>query len=452
MPTGAGKSAIYQIAALLIPGPTVVVSPLIALQRDQLEAIEAAELAGAAAVNSLVPASERREAFAGARRGETEFLFLSPEQLRRKEVLARLSTGRARPSLFVVDEAHCVSQWGHDFRPDYLGLGAVAEALGRPPILALTATASPEVREEIARRLRMRDPLVVVRGFDRPNIRLAVESFTTEREQKAALLEAVRRAPRPGLVYVATRKHAEEIAGAIAEAGEKVRFYHAGLKKAEREAAAREFMSGETPILVATNAFGMGVDKPDVRFVFHYDVSDSLDSYYQEVGRSGRDGEPASATLFYRPADAGLHRFFAAGGRATADQIGDVAEALRGGDALDPKEIAERTGLSRAKVTTALVGLEDLGVVERLATGEARRAGDRSDPVAAADEAAELDARRRRAVLDRIETMQRYAELATCRREFLLDYFGDEPKGACGNCDNCSRPTAAAASTSSPPS
>jgi ATP-dependent DNA helicase RecQ len=183
----------------------------------------------------------------------------------------------------------------------------------------------------------------------------------------------------------------------------------------------------------------MGIDKPDVRFVYHYDISDSLDSYYQEIGRCGRDGRPAEATLFYRAADLHLHRFFAAGGRANADQIGDVAALLRGTETLSADEIARRTGLSRAKVNTAIVGLEDLHVIERLPTGEVRRSGGRTDPVAAADEAAELDARRRQAVMARIEVMRHYAELETCRRQFLLNYFGEETDGACGRCDNCER-------------
>jgi ATP-dependent DNA helicase RecQ len=312
MPTGSGKSAIYQIAALEIPGSTVIVSPLLALQRDQLESIEAAELAEAAAVNSTIGAAERRETFSNLKGGHLEFLFLSPEQFRNPDVLRRLTA--ARPSLFVVDEAHCISQWGHDFRPDYLNLGAVARAIGRPPVLALTATASPDVRREIIERLGMKDPRVVVRGFDRPNIWLGVRSFEKEADQRDALLEAVEDAEEPGIVYTATRRHAEEIAGALLERGKNAACYHAGMKKKDRERVQSDFLAGRTPLLVATNAFGMGVDKPDVRFVFHYDISDSLDSYYQEIGRSGRDGLPATAMLFYRPADIHLHRFFASGG------------------------------------------------------------------------------------------------------------------------------------------
>src|SRR5215212_437755 len=216
MSTGYGKSAIYQIAALLIPGATVVVSPLLALQRDQIEDLDAQSAGGAAGVSSLVSEGERREALEELADDELEFLFLSPEQLSNEEVLAEVAA--AEPSLFVVDEAHCISEWGHDFRPDYLKLGAVAEALGRPPILALTATASPPVREEIVARLGMRDPALFVRGFDRPNIWLGVERFHEEEHEKRALIERVAAEPKPGIVYSATRRGAEQYAADLRDA------------------------------------------------------------------------------------------------------------------------------------------------------------------------------------------------------------------------------------------
>src|SRR3954466_7081470 len=217
MSTGYGKSAIYQIAALLIPGPTVVVSPLIALQSDQVEDLEREKAGGAAAVSSFVPAGARREALEELAAGELEFLFLSPEQLANEEVLADVVA--ARPSLFVVDEAHLISEWGHDFRPDYLKLGAVAEAVGRPPVLALTATAAPPVRDEIVERLSMRSPEVIVRGFDRPEIWLGVERFHAERSKRQGLLERVAAEPKPGIVYAATRRLSEELAGELPEHG-----------------------------------------------------------------------------------------------------------------------------------------------------------------------------------------------------------------------------------------
>jgi ATP-dependent DNA helicase RecQ len=311
MSTGYGKSAIYQIAALLIPGPTVVVSPLIALQSEQVEELEREKAGGAAAVSSFVPAGARREALEELAAGELEFVFLSPEQLSNEEVLADVVA--ARPSLFVVDEAHLISEWGHDFRPDYLKLGAVAEAVGRPPVLALTATAAPPVRDEIVERLGMRSPEVIVRGFDRPEIWLGVERFHAERSKREALLERVAAEPKPGIVYAATRRLSEELAGELAEHGVSAVAYHAGLSRRARMAAQEAFMTDEVEVVVATTAFGMGVDKPNVRFVFHSEPADSVDSYYQELGRAGRDREPARALLFYRPEDLGLRRFFAGG-------------------------------------------------------------------------------------------------------------------------------------------
>ena len=316
MSTGYGKSAIYQIAALLIPGPTVVVSPLIALQSEQVEELEREHAGGAAAVSSFVPKGARREALEELAAGELEFVFLSPEQLSNDEVLADVSA--ARPSLFVVDEAHLISEWGHDFRPDYLKLGAVAEAVGRPPVLALTATAAPPVRQEIVERLGMRSPEVIVRGFDRPEIWFGVERFHAERAKRAALLERVAAEPKPGIVYAATRRLAEELAAELADAGVSAVAYHAGMARGARIAAQEAFMADEVEVVVATTAFGMGVDKPNVRFVFHSEPADSVDSYYQEVGRGGRDREPARALLFYRPEDLGLRRFFA--GRPTSER------------------------------------------------------------------------------------------------------------------------------------
>jgi ATP-dependent DNA helicase RecQ len=237
-------------------------------------------------------------------------LFLAPEQLADDEV--RDSVAAAQPSLLVVDEAHCISEWGHDFRPEYLRLGDFAREIGRPTILALTATAAPPVRAEILERLDMPEAQVIVRGFDRPNIWLGVEAFRDEKHKREALLEHAARADPPGIVYVATRRAAEEIAEELAGQGLRIAGYHAGLRGSLRDEVQERFMGGDLDVVVATIAFGMGLDKPDVRWVLHHDVSDSLDSYWQEVGRSGRDGEPARALLHYRQEDLGLRRFFAA--------------------------------------------------------------------------------------------------------------------------------------------
>ena len=224
---------------------------------------------------------------------------MAPEQLANPEVLEDVKA--ARPSLMVVDEAHCICEWGHDFRPDYLRLGAVAEALGHPPVLALTATASPPVREEIIRRLGLRDPFVAVHGFDRPNLHFARRALLRRARQGAALVEHVRELAKPGIVYTATRKDAERIADRSAAAGMRCAAYHGGMAAGLRDDVQTAFMDDEIEVIVATTAFGMGVDKPNVRFVLHHAIADAVDSYWQEVGRAGRDGEPAAAVLLYRP-------------------------------------------------------------------------------------------------------------------------------------------------------
>src|SRR5579885_3224876 len=323
MPTGSGKSMIYQAAGLLMHGPTIIVSPLIALQRDQVESIEEQQVGSAALLNSTIHAGEWREVIESFNHGNLQFLFLAPEQFNNEETLAQLKA--AHPTLFVVDEAHCISEWGHYFRPEYLRLGSVIEELGHPRVLALTATAALPVRTEILERLNMRDPRVVVQGFDRPNIWLGVETYYDESEKKRALLERVSEAEKPGIVYVATRKHAEEIATGLQERGVKAAFYHAGMRAKEREQVQNAFMQDELEVIVATTAFGMGVNKENVRFVFHYDISDSVDSYYQEIGRAGRDGEQADAILFYSSKDLGIQRFLNSSGKVDADQVELVA-------------------------------------------------------------------------------------------------------------------------------
>ncbi|HYX44245.1 MAG TPA: RecQ family ATP-dependent DNA helicase [Acidimicrobiales bacterium] len=423
LPTGWGKSAIYQLAALLIPGPTVVVSPLIALQRDQVQALLANDVTAAEA-NSQVPKGRRDQAFSRLATGELEFLFVAPEQLANEEV--REQAAAAEPSLFVVDEAHCISAWGHDFRPDYLRLAELAESLGRPPILALTATAAPPVRAEIVERLGLRDPNVVVRGFDRPNIHLAVERYATAEDKRAALVQAVVEAPPPGIVYVATRRSAEEVAAELAAAGVRADPYHAGLPAGRRRDTESAFTDGRLPVVVATTAFGMGIDTADVRFVYHHDVADSLDSYYQEIGRAGRDGEPAAAVLFYRPEDLGLRRFFASGARVALDQAAEVAEAWAAkGAAVDLDELSGTTGLSPTAVASVVQELEDGGL------GEAPAPDDAAEQVVAARDT------RRQVEQSRVDMVRAYAESRGCRRQLLLGYFGEALDDRCGNCDRC---------------
>ena len=431
-PTGSGKSAIYQIAGLLIPGSTVVVSPLLALQRDQLDAIEEQpHTASAAAVNSTTSARAAREALRKFGSGEMEFLFLAPEQFRKKELVDELR--QAGISLFVVDEAHCVSEWGHDFRPDYLKLGEVIEALNHPVTVALTATASRAVRQDIIERLRMRNPNVYVRGFDRPNIHLRVDHFNSEESKLEGLARHVRWAEKPGIVYVATRKNAEAVMSALRREGCDAVFYHAGRKAAEREEIQRQFMNGQAEVIVATNAFGMGVDKENVRFVYHYDLPGSLDSYYQEVGRAGRDGLPAEAVLFYRAEDAGLRKHQASGGNWTAAEVEQLLDLLAAGDS-EAAPLESRSGLGPKKLAAILQHLQDAGAVE---TRDGRihlvEGTERQEVARMVTEQRQRFLERRR---QRLRQMQAFAATTACRREFLLRYFDDE-WGACVNCDNC---------------
>ena len=435
MSTGSGKSAIYQIAGLLLPGATVVVSPLIALQRDQVEALRERAAGGAAQINSAIPAAERDAALAELAEDALEFVFLAPEQLANGDVLDELAV--ASPSLLVVDEAHCISEWGHDFRPEYLRLGAAAEALGRPPILALTATAAPPVREEIAERLGLREPAVLVRGFDRPNIRLAVRRFQDAERKRRALREHVAAAQPPGIVYVATRRAAEELAAALCGDGLRAASYHAGMRAAERDAVQERFMDDDIDVVVATTAFGMGVDKPNVRWVVHAEISESLDAYYQEVGRAGRDGEPAEALLFYRPEDLGLRRFFA-GGQVDLAELATVYGAIHeAGGPVEPSELQEATELSQTKLSTAVSRLEEAGAVEVLPDGEVAARDGGPDRQEAIEAAAALEGNRRELDRSRVDMMRAYAETDACRRGFVLSYFGEPVDGPCGHCDNC---------------
>jgi ATP-dependent DNA helicase RecQ len=433
-PTGSGKSAIYQVPAILLRGTTVVVSPLIALQRDQVMGIMAKGAADAYVVNSSRSERANEAAFEALQTGGAEFVFLTPEQLAKDEVIAELL--EAKPSLFVVDEAHCVSSWGHDFRPDYLRLGEAVERLGHPAVLALTATASPPVRADILERLKMRDPVQVVKGFDRPNIRLEVSREITEREKRREIIDRIVALDPPGLLYVPTRGETAEYAEALREAGQEAYAYHAGLSAADRASVHDAFLESERAIIVATSAFGMGIDKPDVRFVVHAAPAESLDSYYQQIGRAGRDAGPAVAVLYFRPEDLRLPRLFSSG-TVDEDLLLRIATAIQvvGGDPVRIDDIAGELDVTRARVTRAANLLQQAGAIS---TGPEGLMWHKGFGVDDAVTAAAAEAEQMRTVeLTRVEMMRGYAETEGCRRHFLLGYFGEEYPGLCGSCDNC---------------
>ncbi len=436
MPTGSGKSAIYQIGGMMKQGAVLVVSPLIALQKDQVDSInERAEAGDALVINSVLHTHELRESFAKIEGGEGKFIFLAPEQLRKEETIEALENAKVK--LFVVDEAHCISEWGHDFRPDYLQLGAVIERLNHPVVLAMTATASAQVREEIISRLRLEKPKVLVQGFDRPNLFLRVDHFADAQKKLDALVHRVRWADKPGLVYVSTRKSAEQIMRMLEEEGVNALHYHGGLKASERTEYQERFMSGEAEVIVATNAFGMGVDKADIRFVYHFDIPDSLDSYYQEIGRAGRDGLRAEACLFFREQDLGQAAFRSGEGRVEEEQIEHVVEVLADQEGpVEPEEIAEQANMPERKLNTVIHRLEDVGAVEVLPSGEVKAAEEVNIP-AAAEAAVREQELRKEMRKERLQRMREYADINGCRREHLLGYFGDGFRGPCNNCDNC---------------
>lgn len=340
----------------------------------------------------------------------------------------------------VVDEAHCVSDWGHDFRPDYLRLRHAIDRMGRPPVLALTATAGGPVRDDIVEHLGMRDPVRLVTGFDRPNLHLAATRVTDDDRRRELVCAWVSEAAKPGLVYTPTRAEAEQFAEALTERGVRAEAFHAGLSRKERDRVQNAFMNDEVEVVAATSAFGMGIDKPDVRFVVHSAPTDSLDSYYQQIGRAGRDGERADALLVHRPEDYRLQRFLTSRS-LDVEKVREVAETVRDHDGTpSPADVDAEVEQSHRSAMNSLNLLEEAGVVEADDRGEfVYQGGERPQ------EAVEAQFERQRTLdRSRIEVLREYAETRSCRRQFLLGYFGESLDEPCGFCDTCEQGTAEA--------
>jgi ATP-dependent DNA helicase RecQ len=447
MTTGAGKSLCYQLPALLLPGVTLVISPLIALMQDQVDQLHRRGISQATYINSTLNYTELRQRMEGMRQGRYKLVYIAPERLRSQEFLSLLQ--EISVSLLVVDEAHCISEWGHDFRTDYLQIGDVRKRLGRVPVLALTATATREVQEDILIHLRMEDCRKFVTGFDRPNLTFIFQREETREDKYRKALAFLRKQQGAGIVYAPSRNECEEVARFLQRMmpDATIAFYHAGLSPEERRIVQDDFMRGRTRIVVATNAFGMGIDKPDIRFVLHLHIPASVEGYYQEAGRAGRDGRPSLCMTIYNEQDRAIHHFFLKREFPTEREFATALEGIACGIAPDGifrgswREMTRWPGLDDDKLSLLIHHWESYGCLEVL---------DMAGDFVAIRPDLDRMMGRRVDVLQQVERlkMRRFGKLSrvvdllrspSCRREGILGYFGEvlksRPEVCCDVCN-----------------
>ena len=462
MPTGAGKSLTYQLPAIFFSRPVLVVSPLIALMQDQQEHAAEAEIA-VEKLDSTLSSRQEQAAEAHIQQGDAHLIYVTPERLENQDFLAMMKHAGG-VALLVVDEAHCIAEWGHDFRPAYLNIGYARQALGMPPVLALTATATEEVSTEILDNLGMKKARIINTGIERTNLSFSVHPAVNTEAKLACITDLLAQEKGCGIIYTASTRSADELYDWLTEHGISVGHYHGKMHSRDREQVQRAFMQGDHRVMIATKAFGLGVDKPDIRFVVHFEFPDSLETYYQEAGRAGRDGLPSRAVLLYRLEDKRIQSFFLGGRYPKPTELNAVFEAMmvppseaeaatssievvapsrptRPAPERTPPEmsvdaIAEKAGVGCKKVQVILHLLREAGIVRSGSHGFVLEA--QAAPMGEALEDL-LRTYVDRAANDkhRLTGMMHYAQSAECRVRLIRTYFNGPADDLCGQCDNC---------------